>query len=230
MIELSQAEESRRKEQQTKTKTVLLPGTPPEIDYAPPQQTYYEGRSGVPYHNATGTELRKTVRMDESTESTRRVLTVQQTSRVIQFNDQQQFAPTSESYSNVQREEHQQKQRMNVPFPKKFVQGHFKESDYESDIDLARIRAKWAPTDSETEEPRYRKVQPPKTRSRSSEGHSGPIITLPSESENEYERRSRRAEARKSFNENILRPGSPPEYGFASRNEIKTTNRKSGYN
>lgn len=140
-------------------KSVLLPGSPPEIAYAPPRpQTYYEGRSGKPFHNAVGTEMKKTVRMDESTENTRRIVTVEQTSRVIKFGEDQTFDQMQNQCTGP---------RFQVPTPKKFVQGQFKESDYESDADIGRIRPKWAPSESETEDPQYRKVQPPRFRSSS---------------------------------------------------------------
>nr|XP_012144065.1 PREDICTED: muscle M-line assembly protein unc-89 isoform X8 [Megachile rotundata] len=47
------------------------------------------------------------------------------------------------------------------PTPSKFVKGSFAaESDYESDID-GHLKAKWRPYESDNEEPRYRRVQPP---------------------------------------------------------------------
>lgn len=59
------------------------------------------------------------------------------------------------------------------PTPSKFIKGKFCDSDYESDFELVRIPAKWKPCVSDTEEPSYKKVKPPKlsqaTRSRSTE-------------------------------------------------------------
>lgn len=196
-------------------KTVLLPGSPPEIAYAPPQKSYYEGRSSEPIHNANaiGTETKKTVRMDESTENTRRIFTVQQTSRVIKFRDDQN-------------ESSKQKQFYQVPTPTKFVQGNFTESDYETDVDSTRIKSRWTPADSDTEEPRYRIVQPPKPRSKPSEKKHVPIITLPSESETDTEKRFRRSQ----YEEQILKPGSPPQYGYIKGHDIKQdTNRKMSF-
>lgn len=59
------------------------------------------------------------------------------------------------------------------PTPTKFMKGSFtQESDYESDMD-GHLKAKWRPYESDTEEPRYRRVQPPvakqPTRPRSTE-------------------------------------------------------------
>lgn len=214
------------KEEKPRPKSVLLPGSPPEIAYAPPRQSYYEGRSGVPYHNAVGTETKKTVHMDESTENTRRIVTVEQTSRVIKFGDTQTQHDMQQSTGPIG---HQQNtSSYSVPKPTKFVQGQFRESDYESDADTSRIRAKWAPSESETEEPRYRKVQPPKVQSSRS-----PIITLPSESETERSENERRfthvdtARSRQIVQDYDLKPGSPPEFAFAPANQLKkTANRK----
>lgn len=215
----------------SKSKSVLLPGSPPEIAYAPPvtesRQTYYEGRTGTPFHNAVGTELKKTVRMDESTENTRRILTVEQTSRVIKFGDK-----SNKSYETSTNQH--SKNSYNVPMPKKFVQGQFRESDYESDIDAGKIRPKWTPADSDTEEPRYRKVQAPRISRPRSIGpiqSTTPIVTLPSESENERsetDMRSSSMTTQRLMNDQSLKPGSPPEFGYSSGQELRqTANRKS---
>jgi len=105
----------------TKLKTVLLPGSPPEIAYASPQpqQQFYEARTSIPFTNAMGTETKKTVRMDESMENARRIVTVEQTSRIIKFGD-----------TNTTSVQKQQRANYYVPKPKKFVQGQFRESDF----------------------------------------------------------------------------------------------------
>lgn len=213
------------KEDRPRPKSVILPGSPPEIAYAPPRQSYYEGRSGVPYHNAVGTETKKTVRMDESTENTRRIVTVEQTSRVIKFGDTQ-----SNKHETYESNQPTATNSYAVPTPKKFVQGQFRESDYESDADYSRIRAKWAPCESETEEPRYRKVQPPKARAARS-----PIITMPSDTETEKSESERRSSYnyiesirnQKVIETNGLKPGSPPEFVYAAGRDFqKSANRK----
>lgn len=212
----------------TKPKTVLLPGSPPEIAYAPPQQPqqqFYEAHTSVPFTNAVGTETKKTVKMDESTENSRRIVTVEQTSRVIKFGDQKQQT------------------NYRVPVPKKFVQGQFRESDYESDVDSGRIRAKWTPADSDTEEPYYRKVQPPATKSprlsstpirqtrvvSPMEFDSGPPATsLTSQIRKEdvdgtisHQRAYQQQRTASEKSDGNLQPGSPPEYGFISRSDVK---------
>lgn len=209
----------------TKPKTVLLPGSPPEIAYAPPQpqQRFYEAHTSMPFTNAMGTETKKTVRMDESTENARRIVTVEQTSRVIKFGD-----------TSIQK---QQMANYYVPKPKKFVQGQFRESDYESDIDSGKIRPKWAPADSDTEEPYYRRVQPPAGRSPRSlsapikrshvaspmEFDIGPPITQISREDTDkkinFQKYEQHAASKKI--DNVLQPGSPPEYGFISRSDLK---------
>ncbi|XP_046833263.1 uncharacterized protein LOC124430549 isoform X3 [Vespa crabro] len=229
----------------TKIKQVLLPGSPPEIAYAPPhgQETYYEARAGMPYHNAIGTETRKTVRMDESTENSRRIVTVEQTSRVIKFGDGQKTTSDLGPVDSTKTQK-QQKSYYRVPTPKKFVQGQFRESDYESDVDSSRIRPKWAPADSDSEDPRYRRVQPPSGKSiRSSslpvrqehvvsplEFDTGPppMKRQTSMTQLRDEIKTSKFEAQKfqqppfsRQDEQVLQPGSPPEFGFVSRNDVK---------
>ncbi|XP_067210497.1 uncharacterized protein zormin isoform X3 [Linepithema humile] len=213
----------------TKPKTVLLPGSPPEIAYAPPQpqQQFYEARTSAPFTNAVGTETKKTVRMDESTENTRRIVTVEQTSRVIKFGD-----------TNAAPVPKQQSAHYRVPTPKKFVQGQFRESDYESDVDSNKIRPKWTPANSDTEDLCYRKVQPPTIKSpRSSsasvrqipspmEFDTGPPTTSLTQIRREntdkkinFQRHQQHTTSEKT--DSILQPGSPPEYGFISRGDVK---------
>lgn len=218
----------------SKPKTVLLPGSPPELAYAPPQpqqQQYYETHTSVPYTKAIGTETKKTVRMDESTENARRIVTVEQTSRVIKFGD-------TGFDGHVASVRQKQQAHYRVPTPKKFVQGQFRESDYESDVDSSRIRPKWAPVDSDTEEPCYRKVQPPAARSPRSlsapvrhvaspmEFDIGPVATTQMRREEtdkkiDLQQRYHQQLMASTKTDKILQPGSPPEYGFVSRNDVK---------
>lgn len=82
---------------------ILKPGSPPKMDYAPPPG--FVEKSNI-------------VNFTESTGSSKRVVSVQQTTRVMQFG--------SSSQKQVRKE--------NIP-PMKFVPAFSKESDYESDID-----------------------------------------------------------------------------------------------
>lgn len=130
---------------------ILEPGTPPEIGYAPgPKKTqYYTSKTSTPYHNAVQTETSNVMHFNESTEHCHRTVSLQQTTKVIKFGDQ------------TKREEFKSYASPSAPKPKKFVPGEFRESDYESEVDSAKIRPKWAPSGSDTEEPRYRKVRAP---------------------------------------------------------------------
>lgn len=225
----------------TKPKTVLLPGSPPEIAYAPPQpqQQFYEAHTSMPFTNAMGTETKKTVRMDESTENARRIVTVEQTSRIIKFGD-------TNATPAVQK---QQTAKYYVPKPKKFVQGQFRESDYESDVDSSKIRPKWAPADSDTEELYYRRVQAPTGKSPRSlsapvrqthvaspmEFDTGPPTTSLTQIRREDTDKKisfqKYQQHRTSGKIDVLQPGAPPEYGFISRSDVKrTAGRKSNIN
>lgn len=131
---------------------ILEPGSPPEIGYAPgPKKTqYYRSTTSAPYHNAVQTETSNIVHFNESTEHSHRTVSLQQTTKVIKFGDQSRKT-----------EEYKSTRVPPPPKPRKFVPGEFRESDYESEVDSAKIRPKWAPSGSDTEEPRYRRVSAP---------------------------------------------------------------------
>lgn len=138
---------------------ILQPGTPPELSYAPPPP-----RVG-PYQNATQMETSKVMKFAESTQHSHRVVSVQQTTRVIKFGDKEKKVapePKLEPFPFKPELEHQ-RQRSGPPptTPKKFIPGEFRESDYESDYEGARIKPRWTPGNSDTDEPQYRKVRPP---------------------------------------------------------------------
>lgn len=94
--------------------------------------------------------------------------------------------------------------------PAKFVRGDFRESDYESDYEC-RIQPIWRPYDSESEEPVYKPVRPgynktvpkPVTVDGSSRVHPIPLRPTTTVVED--------------FG---LKPGSPPEMGFASSPDV----------
>lgn len=131
---------------------ILEPGTPPEIGYAPgPKKTqYYRSTTSAPYHNAVQTETSNIMHFNESTEHCHRTVSLQQTTKVIKFGDQSR---KTEEFSSTQVPP--------PPKPRRFVPGEFRESDYESEVEGARIRPKWVPSGSDNEEPRYRKVRAP---------------------------------------------------------------------
>lgn len=152
----------------------LQPGTPPELGYAP------HPHRAAAYQNATQMETSKVMKFAESTEHSHRVVSVQQTTRVIKFGDKEKKVPPEpklEPFPFKPEPEHPRPKSGPPPaMPKKFVPGEFRESDYESDYEGARIKPKWAPGDSDTDEPHYRKVRPPPvTRSTS-------VPTKPSDS------------------------------------------------
>lgn len=124
---------------------------------------YYRGIAGTPLHNAVATETSNQMHMKESTENSHRVVNYSKTTRVIKFDEQKSdyeqlepfpYSPNTTSSSP--------RQRVSLPpTPTKFVRGDFRESDYESEVESARIRPLWTPNASESDEPQYRRVQPP---------------------------------------------------------------------
>ncbi|XP_063235498.1 titin isoform X2 [Bacillus rossius redtenbacheri] len=142
----------------------LRPESPPEIGFAPPPKTTYTARTKVSnFPNATQTETSKVMKFAESTEHTHRVMSVQQTMKVIKFGEKENEAPPLEPFP-FKPEQAKPVRRYSGPpptTPKKFVPGEFKESDYESDYESMRFKPKWVPGGSDSEEPQYRKVRAP---------------------------------------------------------------------
>lgn len=145
---------------------VLEPGSPPEIGYAPgPKKTqYYKSTTSTPYHNAVQTETSNIMHFNESTEHCHRTVSVQQTTKVIKFGDQsKKEEEVTQSFPYAQDSSRSFK-RASIPpppKPKKFVPGEFRESDYESEVENTKIRPKWVPGGSDTEDLHYRKVRAP---------------------------------------------------------------------
>lgn len=152
---------------------VLEPGSPPEIGFAPgPKKTqYYRSSTSAPYHNAVQTETSNVMHFNESSEHCHRTVSMQQTTKVIKFGDQTH----TEQFSA------ERTKRGSAPppvKPKKFIPGEFRESDYESEVESTKIRPKWIPGGSDTDEPQYRKVTAPASlRSSSVPAPQGRVLT-----------------------------------------------------
>ncbi|KAL4132315.1 hypothetical protein QTP88_009488 [Uroleucon formosanum] len=102
--------------------------------------------------------------------------------------------------------QYNQHSRAQVRSPAKFVRGEFRESDYESDYEC-RIQPIWRPYDSESEEPVYKPVRPGfKTPVKKPEGsrHLQPVQKSAVPPVVAFE----------------LKPGSPPEMGFAPSPDV----------
>lgn len=215
----------------------LKPGSPPEIAFAPGRTQYYHSTTSTPYSNATQTETSNIMHFNESTEKSHRVVSVQQTTRVIKFGEKS----NQESQQILQpfpfKAEPERPKRSSgppPPKPKKFIPGEIRESDYESEVENAKIKAKWKPGYKSTDEPQYKRVCPPSpTPVRSA---SVPVtrqfVSTPMEFDTHappsttdiYEGQSfkrvgdykHRYEDRKvSQDVAHIRPGSPPEYAFS---------------
>ncbi|XP_075228866.1 zormin isoform X2 [Lycorma delicatula] len=66
-----------------------------------------------------------------------------------------------------------------VPKPSKFTKHSFTESDYESDFESSKIPARWTPYESDSEEPSYRKVKPPSSKTLPKRPHSVSCDVIP---------------------------------------------------
>ncbi|XP_037721818.1 uncharacterized protein LOC119554814 isoform X23 [Drosophila subpulchrella] len=134
---------------------------------------YYNAVAGAPMHLAkVATETKNVMQMHESTESSQRVVNMQQTKRIIHFDSpqeqrDQQIVQEHFPYSPATSRTPSRQSHLPPPAtPTKFVPGEFRESDYESEIEGARIQPLWSPYgDGLTKG--FRRVAPPQGGSRS---------------------------------------------------------------
>lgn len=214
---------------------ILKPGSPPEMAYAPSTTQYYHSITTTPYQNATQTETSNIMHFKESTEKSHRVVNVQQTTRVIKFGESQKQETKQQVLEPFPfKPEPERPKRTSVPpppKPKKFVPGDFRESDYESEIEHAKIKPKWKPGYNGTDEPKYKRVCPPSpspVRSASVPVTSQRVKTpmefdtqppvLPSKDVYDGQSIRRISDIRNKFEDTQItrvKPGSPPEYGFS---------------
>ncbi|XP_049539392.1 uncharacterized protein LOC125953706 isoform X4 [Anopheles darlingi] len=127
-------------QQQLYQQPQLQQSFPPAVQSVPAQ--YYTSVTAQPVHNTIATETSNSLQMKEMTESSNRVLNMQQTKRVVTLEQQQQ-----------------QQQQQFMQKPGRFTPGEFRDSDgYDSDG--SRIRPLWTPHPSDSDEPHYRSVRP----------------------------------------------------------------------
>lgn len=146
------------------------PYSPPKPNHSYPTQ-YYTATAGPPYHNQNpmATEISNTMQMREQTESCHRVVNMSSTKRVIHFDkqEQQRQETTFEEQYPFQASSYTQRPKLPPPpTPVKFIPSEFRESDYDSEVESVRIRPRWTPNPSDSEEPHFRSVKAP-TPSRS---------------------------------------------------------------
>lgn len=130
--------------------------------------TYYQSVAGQPVHNAI--ETTNSMQMHEKSESNQRVVNLQSTTKIINFNNQLYGDPVPFPYSvSGSEQDHYHKNRLPLPpTPTKFVKGEFRESDYDSEMEAAKIRPLWTPTPNDSDDRRFRSVNAPRnTRSSS---------------------------------------------------------------
>lgn len=88
-------------------------------------------------------------------------MSVQQTHKVIKFGDQyrkQENTIHRESFP-FSPEPDRSRRSTSVPpppTPSKFIRGEFRESDYESEVESAKIKPKWTPGGSDADALHYR--------------------------------------------------------------------------
>ncbi|CAG9864548.1 unnamed protein product [Phyllotreta striolata] len=193
---------------------ILRPGTPPEIVYAPgPKSTqYYRSTVSAPYTNAVQHETSNSVHFDESSEHCHRTMSVQQTHKVIKFGEKDTRRSTSVPPAAT-------------PTPSKFVPGEFRESDYESEVDGAKIKAKWTPHGPQ-DGSGYRRVKAPTPGRSSSVPSRKERVLSPMEFDTppDYRRQQHQSVyGRFSESKNSQLVKREPQYGYAPDHRIKST-------
>ena len=137
------------------------------------------------YPQSVGVETTKRMQMEESTQYSKRFVTVEQTTKVIHLRASTETSNEAKPCrAAVAVPELQLEPFPFVPDPpqpvrsvakaspqlkpKKFVPGETRESDYESDYESAKIRPKWTPAGAgagagagDSADPKYRVVRPP---------------------------------------------------------------------
>ncbi|XP_017842324.1 titin isoform X1 [Drosophila busckii] len=131
---------------------------------------YYNAVAGSPLHTAkVAHETKNVMQMHESTESSQRIVNMQQTKRTIHFDNSQQQQPPLEPFPYSPATSRTPSRQSHLPppaTPTKFTPGEFRESDYESEVEHARIQPLWSPCgDGLTKG--YRRVAAPQTNGRS---------------------------------------------------------------
>lgn len=134
----------------------------------PQSTTYYTAVAGQPVHNTVAHETSNTMHMKESTEKSHRVVNITQTRRVISLDGSKKEEKLEPFPYSPDPQNYYQKQRAPPPpTPTKFTPGEFRESDYDSELETARIKPIWTPSQSDNEDLYYRRVRPPSSRSSS---------------------------------------------------------------
>lgn len=130
------------------------------------QTTYLKGVAGQPVHNAI--ETTNSMQMHEKSETNQRVVNMQSTTKIINFNNQLYGEPEPFPFTASQGPTAASPTKMRLappPTPTKFVKGELRESDYDSEVESSKIRPVWTPIPSDSDEPHYRRVNAPRSTS-----------------------------------------------------------------
>lgn len=180
---------------ETQQSTFTSQHKPIEIIYPKHPVGNWQGQTNTlnrqPMHNAI--ETTNSMQMHEKSETNQRVVNMQSTTKIINFNNQLYGEPVPFPYSAASQEPNGSNRTRLAPppTPTKFVKGDFRESDYESEVDSAKIRPVWTPIPSDSDDPRYRRVNAPNvTRSSScprSQQHQPPASPLEFDTQPPYQ-------------------------------------------
>lgn len=146
---------------------VLEPGPPPEIGFATPPPK--ERRQS--YVEQIEQDLEKDLEKEPSKHLVGAVRTIPPPKRESSVESLKSYQRSNSLTDEVTFKSFKGNKYATMPRPSKFVKKNF-ESDYESDLEGTKIKARWTPWDSDTEEPTYRKVKPPLATTQPPRPHS----------------------------------------------------------
>ncbi|XP_066905382.1 uncharacterized protein [Halyomorpha halys] len=146
---------------------VLEPGPPPEIGFATPPPK--ERRTS--YVEQIEQDLEKDLEKEPSKHLVGAVRTIPPPKRESSVESLKSYQRSNSLTDEVTFKSFKFNKYATMPRPSKFVKKNF-ESDYESDLEGTKIKARWTPWDSDTEEPTYRKVKPPLATTQPPRPHS----------------------------------------------------------
>lgn len=145
----------------------LEPCPPPEFGFATPPPK--ERRTS--YVEQIEQDLEKDLEKEPSRHLPGAIRTMPPPKRETSVESTKTYQRSNSMYEESSTRSYMPHKYSTVPRPSKFVKKSF-ESDYESDLEGTKIKARWTPWDSDTEEPTYRKVKPPVAATQPPRPHS----------------------------------------------------------
>uniref|UniRef100_A0A1A9W7E8 Ig-like domain-containing protein n=1 Tax=Glossina brevipalpis TaxID=37001 RepID=A0A1A9W7E8_9MUSC len=161
-----QQQQQHQPQKEYKSQSHFQPQFQPHPQFQSQPTIYYKAIAGTPVHLAkVATETENIMQMKQSSETCERVVNMEQTKKVIHFDNQKNQRPLEHfpySPTPSPRITPARQQRIPPPTtPTRFVPGEFRDSGYENEIESAKIAPLWTPM-GESGPLRFRHVEPPR--------------------------------------------------------------------